>query len=102
MRELGRRADLSITTVSRVLSGELSPTWEFCAAVATPLGENPIRVFRLAGLLPQSKVDENDLTFREILTLAEELTVEQREHVLRYLMLLIQEERERKKAEKGK
>ncbi|MCL4295723.1 MAG: helix-turn-helix domain-containing protein [Anaerolineae bacterium] len=51
-RELGRRAGVSGAAVSRVISGEQNPGWDFCAGVAKALGEPPERLFRLAGLLP--------------------------------------------------
>lgn len=51
-RELARRADIAPTTVSEVLAERRKPTFDFCAAIAGPLGKTPVDVFRLAGLLP--------------------------------------------------
>ena len=41
-RELARRAGLSGTAVSTVLSRQRNPGWDFCLAIAEPLGEPPI------------------------------------------------------------
>lgn len=51
-RELGRRANLSSTTISDIASGKRPITFDFCNAIAVPLGKQPEEVFRLAGLLP--------------------------------------------------
>jgi len=51
-RELGRRAGVSGAAVSRVISGDQNPGWDFCAAMAKVFGEKPEKMFRLAGLLP--------------------------------------------------
>lgn len=52
IRELARRAKISHTTISQVLSHQREPTWEFCAQIAQALDELPATVFRKAGLLP--------------------------------------------------
>lgn len=52
MRELARRANVSHTWVSQVISGQSEPSWDFVASVARPLGMQPVEAFRLAGLLP--------------------------------------------------
>lgn len=52
IRELARRAKISHTTVSQVLSHQREPTWEFCAQIAQALDVLPETVFRKAGLLP--------------------------------------------------
>jgi transcriptional regulator with XRE-family HTH domain len=51
-RELARRSGVSHTTISQVISGQRIPTFDFCADVARALGESPVELFRLAGLLP--------------------------------------------------
>ena len=50
--KLSKRMGVVPSTVSMVLSGKTSPTWEFCAGVAQALGQPPEDVFRRAGLLP--------------------------------------------------
>ena len=52
-RELARRSDVSHTTVSDVLGNVRRPTWDFCASVASAMGENPDDLFVLAGLKPE-------------------------------------------------
>jgi transcriptional regulator with XRE-family HTH domain len=51
-RELGRRADLSSGAISKVMTGAVNPTWEFCAKIARGLEMPEVEVFRRAGLLP--------------------------------------------------
>lgn len=51
-RQLAKKAKLSNTTVSDVLGGQRNITFDFCAAIAGPLGKQPEELFRLAGLLP--------------------------------------------------
>jgi len=51
-RELARRASVSQTTVSEVLSGQRRPTWDFCAAVARAFHVSEDRLFVLGGLKP--------------------------------------------------
>ena len=57
-RELGRRAGLSSAQVSSVLGGKRNVTWDFCAAIAGPLGLHQIDVFQQAGLLKGLTEDE--------------------------------------------
>jgi len=59
-RELGRRANISGAAVSRVISGEQNPGWDFCAAVARALGQPPLFLFSLAGLLAEGKKAEKE------------------------------------------
>jgi transcriptional regulator with XRE-family HTH domain len=58
--ELARRSGTSSPTVSRILNGDLDPTWHFCYAIAKPLGRTPAELFVLAGLLNrrEAKIDE--------------------------------------------
>jgi len=51
-RELGRRADLSSSAISGVVTGKTLPGWDFCLGVSQALGVQPEWVFRKAGLLP--------------------------------------------------
>ncbi len=52
IRELARRADISHASISSVISGQYSPSWDFCASIAPALDRQVEDVFRLAGLLP--------------------------------------------------
>lgn len=52
-----------MTSVSDVIAGKRAPTWEFCAAIARPLGVDPDEVFVLAGLKrppPASVAEERE------------------------------------------
>ncbi|GIK42403.1 MAG: hypothetical protein BroJett011_62360 [Chloroflexota bacterium] len=49
-RRAGRNASQPL--ISLTLAGERSVTWNFCLAIAGPLGYQPEEVFRIAGLLP--------------------------------------------------
>lgn len=51
-RELWRRSGVAQSTISNVLAGERSPTWEFCAKIAGPLGVPLDDLVVLAGLKP--------------------------------------------------
>jgi len=50
--ELARRANLSSGGVSRVMTGQRNPGFDFCVGIARALSEPPEKMLRLAGLLP--------------------------------------------------
>lgn len=50
-RELARRSGVSNTLISKVMSDDVPASWEFCLAIAKPLGKSPLEVFQIAGLL---------------------------------------------------
>ncbi|MBN1658283.1 MAG: helix-turn-helix transcriptional regulator [Anaerolineae bacterium] len=50
--ELARRAGVSPSTVSVILSRQKNPGPDFCLAIAGALRQPPEQVFRLAGILP--------------------------------------------------
>jgi len=52
MSELGRRAKLSHSTISNLISGARGRGEHSCRSVAEAFGVSPEMVFRLAGLLP--------------------------------------------------
>ena len=52
MRELGRRADVSGSLVSEVISGNVPASANFCVAVARALDVSPEHLLRLSGILP--------------------------------------------------
>jgi transcriptional regulator with XRE-family HTH domain len=63
MRELARKADISHTTVADVISGQRSPTCEFCLAIARALDERPERILYLASYLPsEPSIADLDIT----------------------------------------
>ncbi len=60
--ELARRAKISQSNLSLILSEQRNVTWDFCEAIAKAFGERPEKVFRLAGLLPPSAGQMQDLS----------------------------------------
>lgn len=65
-REMARRAGLSHSAISNVVSGVSLPGWDFCLGISRATGEDPIRIFRLAGLLPPAPPQDRIAEFREI------------------------------------
>ena len=86
MRELARRANVSTSTVSRVVSGELKPSWDFCAAIARPLDEPILTIFKLAGLISLGEITTPEIL--EIVEIMETMTPETRREVLHYAKYL--------------
>jgi transcriptional regulator with XRE-family HTH domain len=64
LRELARRSDQSPTTVTDILGERRGATFDFCAAVAKPLGLDPVFLFELAGLIPPRARGEARLVAR--------------------------------------
>lgn len=83
-RELARQADISQAFVNRVLSGDLSPSINFCNKVAQALGEPPEKLLRLAGILPTSPASEDEQLIREVLDILKNMSPDQRKELLRY------------------
>jgi transcriptional regulator with XRE-family HTH domain len=81
-RELARQADISRAFVNRVLSGDISPSVNFCYKIAQALGEAPEKVLRLAGILPSNQTEDN--TLQELIELARNLPPEDRTELLKY------------------
>ena len=78
--ELARRAKLSSTTVSDVLSGSAKPGLNFCKGVARAFGVRTEKVLRLAELLPPEP--EETPTSRELLYMFMQLGDEDQERIL--------------------
>lgn len=87
-RKLALKSGISQALVSMVLAGDARPTAEFCNKVAQAFSESPEKVLRMAGLLPP--IDEDDPTFQELIELARNLTLEQRQELLKYARFLRQ------------
>ena len=84
--ELARRSPgVSRPLVNLVAAGKQPPSYEFCAAIAKPLGKRPEELFRLAGLLPQRRPDD-EVTFQDFVELGLELTHEERTRVMEYAL----------------
>lgn len=89
IRELARRAGISHTWISNVLSGQTEPSWDFCAAIAKPLGLQPIEIFRLANLMPP--LPEHTRTRRTLSEALDLLPPEDHEFLLRITRGLLRE-----------
>lgn len=74
--ELAKRAGLSPSHLSMVMSGQRSVTFDFCAAIAKAFGERPEVLFRKAGLLPPSsgKMDELNEEEAELIQIRRKLS----------------------------
>lgn len=81
-RELARRAKVSQTSVSQAVSGERNVGWDFCAAIARPLGKTPEEVFYLAGLLPTPS-DKSEV-LKELTEVVNQLPENEQREVLKY------------------
>jgi transcriptional regulator with XRE-family HTH domain len=86
MRELGRRAGVSHTQVSDVISTKARRSADFCLSVAHALNEQPESVLRRAGLLPSlpPAVDEE----REVVGILRQLPATVRRTVVTMLRSL--------------
>lgn len=101
MRELARRSGLSQTHVSNVLNGVRNITFDFCAAIARPLGRHPVELFELAGLLPtKNKLKEAKVVYGESLPAQEEidriialLPADRQAELLTFARFLLQQDR---------
>lgn len=84
--ELARRMGVSDATVSRTLSGEHAPSFEFCVGLARALGELPETVLRRAGLLPPLPGIDGDASIARTLDVMRRLTPQVREEVVQYVL----------------
>jgi len=80
IRELGKRAGLSATTISNVLNGHRMPGKRFCIALARAFGVSREEVFRHAGFL--QPLPDNDAGAEQALYLFRRLTVADQERIL--------------------
>ena len=85
-RELARQTGFSNSFVSKTLSGERSPSTNFCTKVAKAFDESPELVLRLAGILPPSSpaTPTDDAILQELIELARNLPPEDRKELLNY------------------
>ena len=90
--ELGRRAGLSQVQVSGVIAGQRSPGCDFCIKVAQALGESPVLVLVMAGILPPQETND-DSAISELIELARNLPPDERQQALDYIRFLYQKRR---------
>lgn len=87
--ELARRAGLSQSTISKVMSFAASPGFDFCTGIAKALHLSTEEVLRKAGLLPT--LPEETEARREMLYLFDQLTEETQETVITMLRGYVRE-----------
>lgn len=80
LRELGRRAHLSATTISDVISTKAKPGYDFCIGVARAFQLPPEVVLRKAGLLPS--ITEDQAQDKELLDYFHGLPEDERKRIL--------------------
>jgi transcriptional regulator with XRE-family HTH domain len=93
LRELGRQANLSNTTISQVLSGQANPGLDFCKGVAGAFGMRAEEVLARAGLIPAPP--KETATSRELLAMFAQLGDDDQERVLEIVRALRDAERRR-------
>jgi len=80
---VAREGGISSGSMSMVMSGQIAPTFDFCAKVAHALNLPPSFVMQKAGLLGQPN---RSPTFRELVSLLEELSIEEQQDLLDYAL----------------
>jgi hypothetical protein len=85
-RSLGRRADVSHSSVGRALDPQGSVSFDVCYRIAGALMEHPVKLFELAGLVPRSHPKTE--AERELIHLFTELDDAQRSQALDYMRFL--------------
>jgi len=83
--ELARRAEVSHPAISRLISGVRNPGPDLCRAIAKGLEISEEKVFRMAGLLSELPMPEDDFTFAEVYDMMQRLTPEERQEILEYV-----------------
>lgn len=58
--DLAKRAGVGPSTITRILTGERGAGQDVCTKIAQVLGEDPDKVFRLAGILPEKGSDKGN------------------------------------------
>jgi len=91
--ELARRASVTSSAVSQVITGRTAAGPDFCRGVARALDKPAEEVFRRAGLLPPA-TDETSRA-KEALHLFEQLTTQRQDDLLAQMRALLQIERQR-------
>ncbi len=84
--DLARAANVSRGTISDILNERRRPGLEVCVAIARALKYPPEDVLRIAGLLPPDR-DLGDLSIRQLVEVAGELTQEERAELLEIALL---------------
>jgi len=99
--ELARRAGVSASNVSTIISGVKQPGFDFCVKTAPPLGYPPEMVLRAAGLLPPLPAPDGDPLLAELLATARALPSIERQRLVGVARLFLTEYHERGEADYG-
>lgn len=86
-REIARQAGVSHTLVSRILSGDMPVSADFCIKVASVLKVSPEFLLRMAEILPPLETFEN-ATMEEINEALKNLPPDQQRQVLEYIRFI--------------
>ena len=97
-RELARRAGVSHTSMNDVVSGQGAITAKFCRKISRALKVPLEETMRRAGLLPGFFVDDEALTFRELLAIINELPDDARKELLEFAKFKFQSRLSKKNA----
>ena len=93
--KLARRSKASPSNISMILSGQANPGWNFCVKIARAFSISPVKVFRLAGLLPPMPEDTADE--EELIYLMRQLAKYDRSNLIIYAKALVEaDEQERR------
>jgi transcriptional regulator with XRE-family HTH domain len=93
-RELARQAGISQSLVSRILSGDMPASPDFCIKVARALDVSPVYVMQLAGILPgEPTLTDDSPIAREIVQLIQDMPPERRQQVLEYVRFIYQQDK---------
>ena len=88
MRKLGRRAKVSHSLISEVINGNASPSADFVVSIAHALDADPVRLLRLAGILPDVGPAAEEA--EHVAYLLNQMKQPDRDYALRLLMGLAQ------------
>jgi len=91
IRELSRQTGIDASNLSKILSGKREPGLNFYLSLSKAFEEQPERIFRLAGILPE--LDREEITFQELLEIANRLTPDQRQTIVDFAEFLAKKHR---------
>jgi len=93
--ELARRANVVPSTISMIISGSAKPGVDACLGIARAFGESPVKVFRLAGLLPP--LDTRKELLDEALALFDKLNAADQARIIVIARALAMDAKEKRK-----
>jgi transcriptional regulator with XRE-family HTH domain len=85
--DLARRMDVSRSTVCDLVNSRRLPSTDVCVRIAGALSIPPEDVLRLAGHLPPDAVELEDLSLRQLVEVARQLTESDRAELLEIAFL---------------